>query len=1487
MPKFPTCNSSFFGFSMKQTLFLLLLLSQFLTQLVTLPSAVFANDGETVRLRLRWGGENLPAYGEVSCSAGPLQALTPISMDAESPGGAWLVNGSAQIRQSVPKKYNGFDVTVPYRPGAKIFVQIAEQSDFSAAKRVEIPLSELLAGNKTFQLSESSPSFQCSVNRVPGDSLRVELERDNLVFAPRDMFQCTVRPCIFRLENDSETSFNEAGELEYVVYRGRETFEVHRGLLTNVALNGMLPAQIQFPVPETEGCYDIVLKLRRQTESSGKDVLPNPFTNSRLNRKQVLAERRIQFIVVSDAAPAVHDAASRYALKLEIDPAQAKWWESFEKSTLRQFRSWFPEAASLQSTQRQIRSGGNRNFLELPQSQDPKTNPAWEAFPLIVESPGMPYVLEVEYLTNVEQTFSISIMEPNTAGAISPPGIDSGVNVPAPVGDPDAQAQAIRLDRHHIIFWPQSKTPVVLIVNRHLQKPACFGKIRLYAAGEHLASHPKFRLPENSLTPEPPQSSNWGQTTVLGQNLLLEDGLPRSSTPTLRPDQDAKRRLVAILIGKPMFAQAFSSSEMSSEPNGLCVSDWKTYYDGAARMIEYLNHVGFNGAFLTIYSDGSSIYPSHVLNPTPRSDNGIYFPTAQDPVRKDVVEMLFRMFDRKELTLIPSMDFSSPISELETAARFPGAQELRNRQVPPGSIRWINPFGKELTAEKDSLKNGAPYYDILNPFVQETVLRSIAEVARRYGHHPAFGGISLQLHANSFLVLPTPQWGMDAASIAEFARETGTALPGAYAQQVRYLSAGAGSRAWLSWRAGRMTLFFRRAAALLSSIPNARLYLNGTDLFNLEAHPELMPRLDGILTAENAFLYFGLDVQQLQTIPNLTISRPQKILTNHPLTEQAGDLQWAQTPGTYRIFQNQQEPSALFFHTPEILRLESFDQASPFKPTFTWMASTYAQTTAEARRPYAEALAMLDAFTFIEGGWNPVFGKEEALAGTIHILSQLPATHFSSAMSSAMNGPKNQPIIFRACFARNQNYAYAVNLTPFPMKGRVYVQPAMEANAHSADLTSLRVTRLEDHTSRTLTRDERGLFWEVQLAPYQIEAIRFEGTPVMLLDPACDVPPESLIVFQREFLHLQHCLQGLKTPTFYLGLKNPGFESVAVNAKALPGWEITRPALPAAEKNRAALASATPSVTPTGTPSPSQAVSAAEPELPLHPASVSDPAQALSGTPAAKSAPSTALLDPQNSIFGENALRLTSDGEPIRIMSHAFEVNPTGRLAIHFWSKTSADGISLPLRVIVEGQTPHGKFFRTANLSASAAAIGREWKRLSVYVNDLPLEKETRLSLGFELYGVGCVWIDNIQLSDTHFSAAELQQLNGIFSQFGNRIATGDLAPCVSTLECYWLRFLKENVAANVPPQSSPLASQPPASGTQQTPSFETVPTRSGPQLPHLGQLPSLPNLPKLPSPPKFQGTQPQTVSEKDFEKENKKNTPGTYFEKMKNLLPW
>ena len=172
-------------------------------------------------------------------------------------------------------------------------------------------------------------------------------------------------------------------------------------------------------------------------------------------------------------------------------------------------------------------------------------------------------------------------------------------------------------------------------------------------------------------------------------------------------------RLLAAYFDKPLFPENFSASEMADEGTGRSLRDWVTFYEGGKRLVEYLKHVGYNGAVVCVARQGSTIYPSLALNPTPKYDTGTLFSTGQDPVRKDVLEMLFRLFDREGLKLVPAVQFSSTLGDLEASCARPGNEAEGIRLTGARGERGANLQGTD--------HGMAPHYNPLDPRVQDAM----------------------------------------------------------------------------------------------------------------------------------------------------------------------------------------------------------------------------------------------------------------------------------------------------------------------------------------------------------------------------------------------------------------------------------------------------------------------------------------------------------------------------------------------------------------------------------------------------------------------------------------------------------------------------------------------------------------------------------------------------------------------------------------------
>ncbi len=435
-----------------------------------------------------------------------------------------------------------------------------------------------------------------------------------------------------------------------------------------------------------------------------KKTLRNTFV-----RSKPVHQRRVQLIVLAPEAAVSQPLA--WNLVDTIDPNSARWKEWLAR---------FPKLPLLpEFRQEPLRRSKSATLRHLDQDLVQLGPGDWQACPLPVAKIGQPHVLEIEYPSDIPQTLGISILEPNAVGKVVPLGLDSGVHVP-----PLVSGEKPGMLRHKLFLWPRTATPLVLLTNRHDNLPAVFGKIRVYAG---------------------------------------PDALPSPASGGL--DTPPSTRLLAAYFDKPLFPENFSASETADAGTERSLRDWVTFYESGKRLIEYLKHVGYNGAILCVARQGSTIYPSLTLMPTPKYDTGTFFSSGQDPVRKDILEMLFRMFDREGLKLVPAVQFSSTLVELE--------QRVRSRANDSQGIYLTEGQGRTWRELQGTDHGMAPHYNPLDPQVQAAMRQVLNELTERYARHASFHGLAIQLDPDAYAMLPGEPWGQDQRDAATVRTEPG------------------------------------------------------------------------------------------------------------------------------------------------------------------------------------------------------------------------------------------------------------------------------------------------------------------------------------------------------------------------------------------------------------------------------------------------------------------------------------------------------------------------------------------------------------------------------------------------------------------------------------------------------------------------------------------------------------------------------------------
>ncbi len=1264
----------------------------------------------SLRVRIAWGGGAERHWqGKIALSQGTLGTPEPLGLEADEPGSMWReaaslevtlprgrraggsdsiksADGYIAIRPPSARVYDGLDLLVTAPLQASLLICLGGREEKSAPPWIEVPLSELVHGNLNLDLDDRGNRLVAS--RSPGDEFRVKLPARSLVFAPGEVLKCEVLPHLLPLEPGSRV------RVTVQLLTARSNRELWSQDYTIVA-DQAEAIRLEVPLGMEEGAYDLVISAAH----AGRFRLP-PTVRPQWSLRSPVVERRIQLLVLNPRAP-LPAAEGRLVAVEEIDPANPKWWAKYANlPQLAQFprlqRLWKGPLGN--GSSRAVQHALGRLVELAPSSKSGEAS--WEAYALPIHRPGEPHVLEVEYPSDVAQTFGISILEMNAAGAVLPVSLDSGVDHAHEMGAVKAPPQWLR---HRLIFWPRTKTPVVLVTNRQTNAPAVFGTIRVLAGWRHL---------------------------------------PRA----LGPESPVAGRLLAAYLDRPLVVDNFSGTETLSALSDLSVDDWVTFHEAGTRLVEYLHHVGYNALVLSVFAGGSTLYPSATLQPTPRYDMGRFFAAGQDPERKDVLEMLLRLFDREGLRLIPALDFSTPLPELEGVVRRGGPAA--------DGVRWVGPDGLTWEQTHAPHRGRAPYYNVLHPRVQETMLSAIHEIVGAYGQHPSFAGLSLQLSADGYAQLPGPEWGLDDVTVNLFERDLKVRLPDEgpdrfpqCAVALTYAAADGRRewrREWLEWRAARVAEFYRRVQAELAAVrPGARLYLAGGEML----HPEelarqVRPSLPRRTSVIETLLQVGIDVRQFADGESVVLLRPERVVPANALAEQAVELELAQSPDWDRTFSGFALPGSLFFHAPQRLQVPSFDDKCPFKPCATDLATQPVPSAWQNRRRFVHSLATLDVQVLVDGGWLMSMGQEDALRDLIAVYRHLPAMRMEK-VSDPANPAAGQPVTVRSASRDGRTFAYAANDAPFPTAFRVRVQAPPDC----------RLEPLPGSPPGTLRQDGQGAVWEVRLGPYDLVAVSFSSPGVRLSQPAATWPDEVAAGLKKTIGDLGARAAALRTPPVLDLLENSSFDQPAGSQGSIPGWSVRGPAVASTHRDAGAES------------------------------------------------------------IGGQFLHLRCQSATGGVVSAPFLVPGTGRLSISVRLRVDDAVRQPPLRVGLEGKLGEWTFVRFApfgQVSAedpSVPAVTTQWDAFVVHVDDLPLDAQTPLRVCFELTGPGEVWIDDVQLRHLAFFAKECAELLRLIAIPDAKLQDGQVADCMRLLEGYWPRFL----AHYVPPAETPLVREEPA----------------------------------------------------------------------------
>ncbi len=978
--------------------------------------------------------------------------------------------------------FDGCDITVRCDEQALVRVELRREQ-MPRAVVFEAPLSEVLTQQLREPLDEMGSFFLA--HRSPGDELRVVLDREHLVFDPGEKWNLKVQPDLAESLASGrvllEVQLRRVGE-EKPSWQSSERLDQAAALGEGV--------DFEIECPAVEGAYRLSVTARPE-EGFATRFVPG-------QQAKLIATREVEFVVIDPEAK-LPTLVDQWLSVLTIDPANPSWWQRLpawaQVSRLRGRNQ-----GAIGNVRPVVRPMAKGKLVELP-SAVKGSEPSWQAYTLPVREPGKAHLVEIEYPLAARQHLAISLLEPDASGRVTTSHRDVGMYSE---GLSDAGDGEVGV--HRFVFWPRTRSPQLLLVNRHPEAAGQYGKINLLRQDDSLA------------------------------------GL------TERPAASGGERMVAGYLAKPLLPGNFGAAEVLDPGSGLSVQGWSTFLEGARRLAQTLRLGGRNTVMLSVAADGSGLYPSRIISPSPRYDTGLLAASGQDPVRKDVLEMLLRVFDREGIRVVPTVQLAAPLPRLE-GLRVGADSQTTESQVT--GISCVGGDGRSWLASHSSEEGLAPFYNPLNDRVQAEVVEMVGELASRYGKHASFAGVGLQVSGMGYGLMPGLGWGLDDRTVAEFSQATGIAVPGEGSERFRQRAEvllGEHREAWKAWRIEKLTqLYAKMGEQVAAERRDLRLILATEDLFGgAELQSRVREAVSGPTRLREILREHALDLAFLEAEPNVTVLAAHRLGAADRLQERAVDLRANSAAAQGSLLPLKRRSAELFHHGATRFRLPSFDAQSPFgaEKTYLTVGDQSHPVGVNQRRHLVTALAKDDLFMLVEGG------ESLPLVADLHTKEILQAIEELPGRSAEVREQQAQPVVMRVYRSEGATTVVLINEAPWPVEVEVPMVGVEQCDWQK--LGGGESTDAAEQFLGTLAGGEQS--WGVELRPYDLQAWRFEDEELRIGELRIDLTDVAHRDLEQRIQAIESRSGNLNIERPYARLQNPGFE-LEDSGVRIVGWQ--------------------------------------------------------------------------------------------------------------------------------------------------------------------------------------------------------------------------------------------------------------------------------------------------------------------------------------------
>ena len=1179
----------------------------------------------------------------------------------------------------------------------KISFQLTSIENPESVFEQTISLDQLVGQTVAAELDDFGNRF--SASRAPGDSIQVQFEKPHLVFEPGESFRFSIQPRLTGLTTRTATCRVKVVLAGSSGVGSRALYSKSIPVSLDDTGSAVEPMELEIPVPNQEEVYDVKLELE-----------PIWYQAS-FKSKSSSIKRSIQFVVL-DQQPKAIDSKRRWRQVSVSDAADFDQRQGIDAWNQRR-TGRVPLGNELRST---IIVGQEKLVTLAPGG--------WQAIPLEVGKMGEPHVVELEYVSNQAIAMGLSLLQPDATGQIPLYGFDSGLFVPhSLVASEPNSPSAAKIQRHRITVWPNTRTPYLLVANRHASDSVTIGKVRVYAGPAELPAD------------------------------------------QFKSSQQNNRKFMAF-YESPLFAENFGALAKTDSDIEEPLDDWRMFYTGADRLIQYLKSNSYRGAFITVACEGSSIFPSKHLASTPKHDNGTFFNSGQDPIRKDVLEMLFRMFEREGLTLVPALALSAPLPEVEALRESGSSAGSTQAEV----INGFDMVDLNSVRRQRVIGDGLPLYNPLDEKVQQSVTRIVEEIAGRYRQHASFEGIAVVCRPDTYSLLPGRQWCYDNATVTKFIQSQ-EELQSIQIDEARALLIGANRKQWIQWRADQMTAWYQdMLAKLRQAVPEGELFLAPVDLYrNEETASALSPSLHVAHDFAQVMLNTGFDLDRLQQtgiagqtkpktkpktkpIEGMVFLNPHRIAPEESFASQRVDYAIEHSPQAQQFFKKANYRGDLFTHRVAWAHFEQLQRQSPFGEQASNLMRLQPMAPAQQfnRRRFVEAIKDRDARLMVDGGPVITFGQESAIADLMSVFNQLPDEPFEDVLPASARSAgdaqvspdsisQQYPIAVRQLRSQTGSFFYVANTSPWPIQLKLILNSG-QTKAPTIESFSKQNLIARRASGQSNGSSEGPLEVAFEVPAYGLVGGRSSAPGFGVEDFEFALPEGADKVLKKQVYALEAKLIKSNNPAPLNAIENPDFE--LSGQPSLSGWD-------AAEQSTGNIR--------------------------------------LSSMPGSTAPGQT----------GTGSLLMTNTGDaPVWIRSNMFEGPSSGRLSIAVWLRIKENGVQPPLRLAVDGKSKGKNYYRFGSVGSLSPdpnmnQVDSKWKRFAVHFDDLPIDGLSDVRVGFDLMGPGEVLIDNVQVYDRWFDENDAKAITQMLASTGTLLSKPEtIDTCRRVLEGYWVQFL-------------------------------------------------------------------------------------------------